>query len=70
MLRKTLLITLLIVLLTACAPQATPTVAPVATEIVATQAPAAQSHTLEPPAKLLPPKRRPLYQQPHRQALP
>ena len=38
MLRKTLLITLLIVLLTACAPQATPTTAPVATELVVTEA--------------------------------
>jgi len=42
MLRKTLLITLLIVLLTACAPQATPTTAPVATEIVVTEAPATE----------------------------
>jgi iron complex transport system substrate-binding protein len=36
MLRKTLILTLLIALLTACAPQATPTVAPVATDIPAT----------------------------------
>jgi len=36
MLRKTLLLTLLIVLLTACAPQATPTPAPVATGIALT----------------------------------
>jgi len=39
MLRKTLIISLLIILLTACAPQATPTVAPVATTVVATEAP-------------------------------
>ena len=39
MLRKTLLISLLIILLTACAPQATSTVAPVATTVVATEAP-------------------------------
>ena len=38
MLRKTLILTLLIALLTACAPQATPTVVPAATEIPATQA--------------------------------
>ncbi len=38
MLRKTLILTLLIALLTACAPQATPTVAPVATEIPITEA--------------------------------
>ncbi len=39
MLRKTLIITLLIVLLTACAPQATPTMAPAATTIPAIEAP-------------------------------
>ena len=38
MLRKTLILTLLIALLTACAPQATPTIAPVATEIPITEA--------------------------------
>lgn len=40
MLRKTLIITLLLVLLAGCAPQATPTTAPVPTEIPATEAPA------------------------------
>ena len=39
MLRKALLLTLLIILMTACAPQATPTPAPAATNISATQAP-------------------------------
>ena len=39
MLRKTLLLALLIALLTACSPQATPTTAPVATDIPATEAP-------------------------------
>jgi iron complex transport system substrate-binding protein len=43
MLRKTLILTLLIALLTACAPQATPTVAPVATEIVVTETPATEA---------------------------
>ncbi len=50
MLRKILLLTLLIALLTACAPQTTPTVVPVATEIVATEAPATAAPT-EIPAK-------------------
>lgn len=45
MVRKTLLLTLLITLLTACAPQATATVAPVATEIIATEAPATEIPT-------------------------
>lgn len=45
MLRKFLLITLLLTLLTACAPQATPTAASVATEAVATEAPATQAPT-------------------------
>jgi iron complex transport system substrate-binding protein len=45
MLRKTLLFTLLIVLLAACAPQATATPAPVATEVPATEAPATQAPT-------------------------
>ncbi len=45
MLRKFLLITLLLGLLTACAPQATPTAAPVATEVVMTEAPATQAPT-------------------------
>lgn len=45
MVRKTLLLTLLITLLTACAPQATATVAPVATEIVVTEAPATEIPT-------------------------
>lgn len=40
MLRKILLVTLLLTLLTACAPQATQTTAPVATEAPATEAPA------------------------------
>ena len=40
MLRKFLLVTLLITLLAACAPQATPTTAPAPTEIPATEAPA------------------------------
>ena len=48
MLRKTLLITLLIALMTACAPQATPTLAPVATEVVATEAPATEAPTEAP----------------------
>jgi iron complex transport system substrate-binding protein len=39
MLRKFLLLTILLTLMTACAPQATPTTAPVATEMPATQAP-------------------------------
>ena len=39
MLRRTLLLTLFIALLTACAPQSTPTVAPTATDTIATQAP-------------------------------
>jgi iron complex transport system substrate-binding protein len=55
MLRKFLLITLLITLLAACAPQATPTSAPVtteipATEVIATEAPATQAAT-EPAAE-------------------
>src|SRR5512139_104545 len=40
MLRKLLLVTLLFILLAACTPQATPTTAPVATEVPATEAPA------------------------------
>ena len=48
MLRKALLITLLIVLMTACAPQATPTTAPVPTEVVATQVPATETPTPAP----------------------
>ncbi|HET9914918.1 MAG TPA: cobalamin-binding protein, partial [Anaerolineales bacterium] len=40
MLRKVLLVTLLIALMAACTPQATPTTAPVATEAPATEAPA------------------------------
>ncbi len=44
MLRKLFLITLLITLMTACAPQATPTSAPLVTEVLATtQAPATQA---------------------------
>jgi len=45
MLRKILLITLLIGLVTACAPQATPTAAAVATNVPATEAPATQAPT-------------------------
>jgi len=53
MLRKTLLITLLIALMTACAPQATPTAvssqgAPAATEIVVTEAPPTEAPTAAP----------------------
>src|SRR5215207_8827869 len=45
MLRKFLLITLLITLITACAPQATATQAPIATEMPATEMPATQAPT-------------------------
>lgn len=45
MLRKSLLFILLIALLTACAPQATPTAAPVATDVPATEAPATDAPT-------------------------
>src|SRR5690349_15891901 len=45
MLRKFFLIALLITPLSACAPQATPTTAPVATAVPATQAPATQAPT-------------------------
>ena len=45
MLRKFLLITLLITLMTACAPQATATQAPIATEMPATEMPATQAPT-------------------------
>ena len=41
MLRKILILTLLLVLITGCAPQAAPTTAPVATELPATEAPTA-----------------------------
>lgn len=53
MLRKTFLITLLIVLLAACAPQATATPAPVATEIPATEAPATEAPTAAPAPETL-----------------
>jgi iron complex transport system substrate-binding protein len=43
MFRKTLLFTLLITLLTACAPQATPTVDTAPSEVIATQAPATEA---------------------------
>ena len=43
MLRKTLILTLLIVLLTACSPQAAPTVESVSTEVIATKAPATKA---------------------------
>lgn len=45
MLKKFLIFTLVLALLTACAPQATPTTAPVATEAPATEAPATQAAT-------------------------
>ncbi|HEX9332817.1 MAG TPA: hypothetical protein VF896_13065, partial [Anaerolineales bacterium] len=51
MLRKTLILGLLLILMTACAPQATPTAVSspqgtaVATEVLATQAPATQAPT-------------------------
>jgi iron complex transport system substrate-binding protein len=45
MLRKILLITLLLALMTACVPQATQTTAPVPTEVVVTQAPATKAPT-------------------------
>src|SRR5215510_3355798 len=48
MLRKALLITLLLTLLAACAPQATSTAAPVPTEVVATNAPATETPTSAP----------------------
>ncbi|MFT3890081.1 MAG: cobalamin-binding protein [Anaerolineales bacterium] len=49
MFRKTLIFTLLIALLSACAPQATPTVAPVMTEpAVVTEAPATEAPATEP----------------------
>ena len=51
MLRKTLILTLLIALLAACAPQATPTTAPVMTEpAVVTEAPATEAPATEAPA--------------------
>jgi iron complex transport system substrate-binding protein len=53
MLRKILLVTLLITLMTACAPQATPTTVPVATQAPATEAPASEAPTTAPaPATL------------------
>ena len=51
MYRKTLLITLLIALMTACAPQATPTIEVVPTEIVVTEVPATEAPTLPPTAE-------------------
>jgi iron complex transport system substrate-binding protein len=45
MLRRILLYTLLLALLAACAPQTTPTIAPVATEVPATEAPMTESPT-------------------------
>ena len=50
MIRKTLLLTLLITLLAACAPQTTPTPAPIATEIPATEAPATEAPIASPAA--------------------
>ena len=51
MLRKTLILTLLLVLLAGCTPQATPTVAPVATEMPATEAPATEMPATEAPTE-------------------
>jgi len=48
MLRRTLLLTLLFVLLAACAPQASPTSVPVATEISPTEAPVTEAPTTDP----------------------
>jgi iron complex transport system substrate-binding protein len=45
MLRKTLILSLLFILLTACAPQSTPTAAPAATQVVATEAPTVAAAT-------------------------
>ena len=53
MLRKILLLTLLISLLTACAPQVTATTAPVATEPPATEAPATESSIASPVSSTL-----------------
>jgi iron complex transport system substrate-binding protein len=50
MLRKILLVTLLITLMAACAPQTTPTSAPVATEVPATEAVATEAPVTESPA--------------------
>ena len=54
MLRKFLLITLLITLLAACAPQATPTTLPTATEMPATEAPATEAPATEVAATQVP----------------
>jgi iron complex transport system substrate-binding protein len=51
MLRKLLLVTLLIILMAACAPQATPTTAPVATEMPATEAPAIEAPVTQAPTE-------------------
>ena len=51
MLRKFLLITLLITLLAACAPQATPTTPPVATEIPATESPVTEAPATQAPTE-------------------
>ena len=48
MLRKILFVTLLITLMTACAPQATPTAAPIVTELPATEAPVTEAPTEAP----------------------
>jgi iron complex transport system substrate-binding protein len=53
MLRKFLLITLLITLLTACTPQATATPAPITTEIPATEAPATEAPRASPAPETL-----------------
>jgi iron complex transport system substrate-binding protein len=53
MLRKNLLIILVIALMTACAPQATATPAPVATEVAATEVPATEALTASPASETL-----------------
>ncbi len=53
MFRKTLLLTLLIALLAACAPQATPTLAPVATDVPATEAVMTEAPTEVPATEML-----------------
>jgi iron complex transport system substrate-binding protein len=53
MVRKILLITLLIVLMTACAPQMTATPAPVATDLPATEAPATEAPAASPAPEAL-----------------
>lgn len=52
MLRKVLLTTLLITLITACAPQSTPTVVSTETKVAATEAPATEAPATEAPTQL------------------